>query len=177
MRCTILALTLAACAAPTSAPQTEALVAAGSGPAAPVAADTPHARGAVVYVPVYSSVYVAEGDQVFDLTVTLTVRNTDRAAPITVSAVNFYDTGGKLLHAYVDAPTSLAPLASADTVVRASDTRAGVGGSFVVEWRAGSEVTEPVVEAVMIGAGYQQGISFVSRGTVLERVSGAAPAP
>lgn len=157
---------LLACSVSTTAPQTEALV-----PAAPAAASdgVPHARGEVVYVPVYSSIYVAEGNQTFDLTVTLTVRNTDRDAPLTVRSVDYYDTAGALLHRYVEAPTSLAPLASADTVVRASDTRAGVGGSFVVEWSSAEDVSEPVIEAVMIGAGYQQGISFVSRGTVIER--------
>lgn len=162
-----LVLILSSCEPAPPAPQTTALVSANSidQPA------SPHGNGAVVYVPVYSSIYVTEGNQTFDLTVTLSVRNTDRKAPISVTAVRYYDTGGRVLHSYVDAPTQLAPLASALTVVRASDTRAGVGGSFIVEWRAAQDVTEPVIEAIMIGSASQQGISFVSRGQVLERTS------
>lgn len=161
------ALLLSACGGPPSPPQTEALVpAASADPPTP-----PHSRGAVVYVPVYSSVYIGEGDQTFDLTVILTVRNTDRAQPITVVRADYFDTAGKLLHAYVEAPTQLAPLASADIVVRESDTRAGVGGSFIVDWRAAGDAAEPMVQAVMIGSGHQQGISFLTEGRVLERAS------
>lgn len=162
-----------ACETSPSAPQTEALV-----PAAPASVQQPpHSHGAVVYLPVYSSIYIAEGNQTFDLTVTVTVRNTDREDTITVIGADYYDTAGRLLHAYVTEPTQLGPLASADIVVRESDTRAGVGGSFVVEWRAAGDVAEPLVQAVMIGSGYQQGISFVSEGHVLERASQAEPAP
>lgn len=156
---------LSSCAAPPPAQQTTALVSAN--PAEPPA--PPHEAGAVVYVPVYSSIYVAEGNQTLNLTVTLSVRNTDREAPIAVTSVRYYDTGGRMLHSYVESPTQLAPLASADTVVRESDTRAGVGGSFIVEWQAGEDVAEPIIEAIMIGSAFQQGISFVSAGRVLER--------
>jgi len=169
----LLAVLLLACGAPSSAPQTSALV-----PAAPAGVpQPPHSHGAVVYVPVYSSIYIAEGNQTFDLTVTVTVRNTDRQQAITVIDADFFDTAGRLVHAYVTEPTQLAPLASADIVVRESDTRAGVGGSFVVEWRSSGEVTEPLVQAVMIGSGHQQGISFVSEGHVLQRESSSLAEP
>jgi hypothetical protein len=151
---------------PASPPQTSALVAAS--PVEPGETGA-HGVGALVFVPAWSSVYVGDGNRTFDLTVTLAVRNTDLDTPITVTSVRYFDAGGKLLHAYVESPTTLAPLASAATVVRESDTRAGVGGSFLVEWSAATEVTDPVVEAVMIGSAYQQGISFVREGRVLER--------
>lgn len=160
---------LAACQPEDAAPTpTSALV-----PASPLPAPTPaHGTGALVYVPVYSSIYVGEGNQTFDLTVMLSVRNTDAAAPIQVTRADYHDDGGKLLHRYVASPTALAPLASATTVVRASDTRAGVGGSFLVEWRADTDVSEPVIEAVMVGTANQQGISFVREGVVVRRLGG-----
>lgn len=171
MPSSVLLWMFASCAAPAPTPQTSALITASPG----VDAGPPHGKGAVVYVPVYSSIYVGEGNQTSDLTVTLTVRNTDREAPITVTAARYYNTAGGLLHSYVEEPAVLGPLASADTVVRESDTRAGVGGSFVVEWSAPVDVSEPVIEAIMIGAGSQQGISFVSEGRVIERTSAASP--
>ncbi len=169
----LLALLSTGCSTPAPAPQTEALVPAATPEpsTAPGLPPTAHGHGATLYVPVYSSVYIAEGNQTFDLTVTLTIRNTSREHPISVVLADYYDTAGKPIHAYVEAPTELSPLASADIVVRESDTRAGVGGSFVVQWRAEADVSDPVVQAVMIGSGYQQGISFLSEGRVLERAS------
>ncbi len=167
-----LPILLLACQGSAPAPQTQALV-----PASPAGVAEPlHSQGAVVYVPVYSSIYVGEGNHVFDLTVTLSIRNTDREHSITVVHADLHDTGGQVVHAYVAEPTVLGPLASADIVVRASDTRAGVGGAFVVEWRAGGVVTDPLVQAVMIGSASQQGISFVSEGRVLERLAAAEAA-
>lgn len=167
-------IVLFGCAGPAPAPHTTSLV---SGTPEPVPAAVASGAGGVIFVPVYSSVYVAEGAQTFDLTVTLSVRNPDRASPITVTGVRYYDTSGTLLHAYVEAPTGLGPLASAETVVRASDTRAGAGGSFLVEWSAEPGVAEPIVQAVMIGTGSQQGISFVTEGRVVERNARSVAAP
>lgn len=41
-------------------------------------------------------------------------------------------------------------MASTDFVVAEDDTSDGAGANFIVEWGASVEVTEPVVEAVMI---------------------------
>lgn len=166
------ALALFACS-PVAAPppQTTTLVAATDVPAPPA----PHGHGGVILLPVYSSIYVGEGSQAFDLTVTVSVRNTDRAAPIVVTGLRYHDGGGQLLHDYAGAPTTIGPLASAETVVRASDRRAGVGGSFLVEWSAAVDVAEPRVQAVMVGSGYQQGISFVTEGRPLAGAPAAPP--
>lgn len=137
---------------------------------APVAAPAgPTGAGATVYVPVYSSIYIREGNQTFDLTVTLSVRNTDAKEPITIHGLRFYDRDGKLIHTYVETPMTVGPLASTETLVAESDTRAGVGGSFVVDWGAHAPVPDPVIEAVMIGSGNGQGISFLSPGRVTAR--------
>lgn len=133
-------------------------------------------RGALLYVPAWSSVWVGEG-QPYDLTVTLAVRNLDREHPLEVTRVDWQDAAGRVVHRYVEAPTAVGPLATATTLVRASDTRAGVGGSFLVAWRAADVVVEPLVEAVMIGSTGQQGISFVRDGVVLERDPPAGAPP
>lgn len=193
----MLPLLLLACASPEAPPPTSTLVAPalrapGPGAGAPVgAAGAPggagsdgasvpgitigggppgalRGRGALLYVPAWSSVWVGDG-QAYDLTVTLAVRNLDRDHPLEVLRVDWHDAAGQLVHRYVTTPTAVGPLATATTLVRASDTRAGVGGSFLVAWRAGAEVVEPLVEAVMIGSTGQQGISFVRDGVVLER--------
>jgi hypothetical protein len=59
---------------------------------------------------------------------------------------------------------TLKPLESLVYIVKESDMRGGSGANFIVKWKADVPVNMPVLEAVMIGARGQQGISFTSRG-------------
>ena len=124
--------------------------------------------GQTIYVPVYSHIYTRDKSRVINLSATLSVRNTDAQNPIRINSVRYYDTNGALLKEYVDAPLRLAPMASTDFVVAEDDTSGGAGANFIVEWGSATEVTEPVVEAVMISTASQQGISFVSAGRVIK---------
>ena len=124
--------------------------------------------GQTIYVPIYSHIYTRDKSRVINLSATLSVRNTDAQNPISINSVRYYDTNGALLKVYVDAPFRLAPMASTEFVVAEDDTSGGAGANFIVEWGAGAEVTEPVVEAVMISTASQQGISFVSAGRVIK---------
>jgi hypothetical protein len=47
------------------------------------------------------------------------------------------------------------------------DTVGGSGANFLVKWQAKSKVNPPLIEGVMIGTRSGQGISFVSRGQVI----------
>jgi hypothetical protein len=122
------------------------------------------AEGQTVYVPAYSHIYVGSNEQPFLLTVTLSVRNIDPAHPITLSAVEYYDTQGALLKKYIPAPVTLKPMESVRYVVPENDASGGSGANFIVKWRAGRPVNAPIIESIMIGAKIQQGISFTSRG-------------
>lgn len=145
--------------APSPAHATALIAAPWEGPA-----PGPDQAQGLVYVPVWSSVLVREGERTFDLTVMLSVRNTDPVRPLTVRRATFHDRAGASLHAYAEAPIVLGPLGSAEAVIGESDTRAGVGGSFVVGWAADGPISPPAISAVMLGTGQQQGISFVSEG-------------
>jgi uncharacterized protein DUF3124 len=124
--------------------------------------------GQTIYVPVYSHIYTRDKSRVINLSATLSVRNTDAQNPIRINSARYYDTNGALLKEYVNAPLRLAPMASTDFVVAEDDTSGGSGANFIVEWGAAVEVTEPVVEAVMISTASQQGISFLSAGRVIK---------
>jgi hypothetical protein len=126
------------------------------------------AAGQTVYVPVYSQIPIGDRGNLFDLAVTLTVRNTDRGRAIVISAVRYYDRDGRLVRDHVKAPLRVAPMASADFFVRERDASGGSSASFLVEWVADARVSNPVVQAVMIGSAGNQGISFLSEGRVLE---------
>lgn len=119
-----------------------------------------------VYVPVYSHVYFGDGKP-YLLTTTLSIRNTDLARGILVKAVTYYDTGGRLVRNYLNAPLRLGPLASREILVEEHDVVGGSGAKFIVEWTAEEVVEHPIIEAVMIGASDLRGISFVTTGKEL----------
>jgi hypothetical protein len=127
--------------------------------------------GQTIYVPIYSHIYYENQKNVFDLSATLSIRNTDLTHAIIVTSVRYYDTTGKLVKQYLEQPVELGSLASMDFVVERTDTSGGSGANFIVEWIAQKTVSEPVVEAVMISAVSNQGISFISSGKVIKNHS------
>jgi hypothetical protein len=140
-----------------------------------VSTDADQVVGQKIYVPIYSHIYTQNKSRTINLAATLSIRNTDAQSPIRVTSARYYGSNGELLREYVPKPLRLTPMASTDFVVDQSDTSGGAGANFIVEWSASSEVTEPVVEAVMISTASQQGISFVSVGRVLRERSPATP--
>ena len=120
--------------------------------------------GQRVYVPAYSHIYSGNREKPFLLTVTLSIRNIDPTRPITVTQVNYYETQGKLLKAYISTPVSLNPLESLRFVIPERDKGGGSGANFIVQWRSEQPTNPPIIESIMIGTQSQQGISFTSRG-------------
>lgn len=135
-----------------------------------VSADTQvsQSKGQTVYVPIYSHIYSGNKERPFYLAATLSIRNTDFRHPITVTAVDYYDSKGKLLIHYLKDPISLGVMASTRYVVKESEKAGGSGANFIVKWESDALVSPPVIESVMIGTQTQQGISFTSRGQVIE---------
>ena len=131
--------------------------------------------GQTIYVPVYSHVAVGDHSQTYNLAVTLTIRNTDRAIPVIVTAIHYYDEHGELVRNFQDRPGRLGPLATLGVFVNESDVSGGSAASFVVEWVAMKPVSNPIVEAVMVGTRNQQGVSFTSMGKVVEEKRPQAP--
>lgn len=127
----------------------------------------PLSQGQAVYVPAYSHIYIGDREHPFYLTVTLSIRNTDMNAPLTVSTADYFDSKGALLRKYIETPVILGPFASARFLVNESDKAGGSGACFLVKWSATKPINQPIIESVMIGTKSQQGISFTSRGQVI----------
>lgn len=125
--------------------------------------------GQTVYVSIYSHVYQQEGGRL-TLTGTLSIRNTDADLSITISAVKYYDTTGKLVRDYLDSPLVVRPLGSTDFMVKQSDMAGGIGANFIVEWVANKPVLEPVIEAVMVGRSGTGLCTFLCPGRVLREL-------
>jgi hypothetical protein len=154
-----------------------ALMLAAAGPrATPLAAaeDMARSSGQTVYVPVYSHVFFGDRGASFNLATTLSIRNADPGQALSVTAADYYDATGRLLKKHVERPVVLKPLASTEIFIPESDTSGGFGASFIVRWQSATPIVPPIVECLMIGARSGQGISFVSRGRV---VQAAPPQP
>jgi hypothetical protein len=123
--------------------------------------------GQTIYVPAYSSVPIADKADSFHLAVTLSIRNTDRAHPIVLATVGYYDQNGQLIRNYVRKPLRIAPLAAASVFIKESDTSGGISASFLVEWVSDQKVSAPVVESLMVGTASTQGISLRCPGRIL----------
>jgi hypothetical protein len=102
-----------------------------------------------------------------ELATTLSIHNTSEVRPLNLLRVDYFDTAGNLLHRYLPSPIAIRPFGSVETFVPAEDTRGGTGANFVVEWGADGQITEPLIEAVMLGTIGTSGYSFTSRGTTM----------
>jgi hypothetical protein len=137
-------------------------------PAGSSADDIQLSMGQSVYISIYSHIYSGVKARPFDLAAILSIRNTDINQSITIVSVKYYDTEGKLLKEYVDEPLELKALASTRFIIMEGDKTGGSGANFIVKWKSDKKVNPPIIEAVMIGTQSGQGISFVSRGQVIE---------
>ncbi|MFZ5758376.1 MAG: DUF3124 domain-containing protein [Thermodesulfobacteriota bacterium] len=136
-----------------------------SGFSMPCRADeaVPLSQGQTLYVPVYSHIYGGNRELPILLTATLSIRNVDVRHSVTLTTVDYYGTRGEMIRKFLEKPVVLRPLESTRFVIPQKDKSGGSGANFLVEWQAAQPVNPLLVEAVMIGAEGQQGISFTSR--------------
>lgn len=127
----------------------------------------PLSQGQTLYVPVYSHIYGGNRELPILLTATLSIRNVDVRHSVTITTVDYYGTRGEMIRKFLEQPVVLRPLESTRFVIPQKDKSGGSGANFLVEWQAAQAVNPLLVEAVMIGAEGQQGISFTSRAQVI----------
>jgi hypothetical protein len=124
-------------------------------------------KGQTVYIPAYSHIYHGNREAPLLLSVTLSIRNTDPANALTVTAVNYHETEGALLKEYIKEPIVLGPLGTERYIVPQRDSSGGSGANFIVEWHSEKPINPPIMETVMISTQSQLGISFTSRGQAI----------
>jgi hypothetical protein len=121
-----------------------------------------------IFVPAYSHVYYRTGQE-YLLAITLSVRNTSLTDSILLTSARYYDTKGNLVKEYPKKVLQIPPMATAEFFVQDEDTSGGSGANFIVKWKATKGVSEPIIEAVMIGTTSGQGISLISPGRVISK--------
>ncbi|NJD08481.1 MAG: DUF3124 domain-containing protein [Methylococcaceae bacterium] len=135
----------------------------------PVGADETRLRGQLLYLPVYSEVPFGDRGLSINLSATVTIRNTNVAAPITIKRADYFGASGVLIRSYLKQPEVIRPMASVNHVVNESDRSGGSSASFLLEWQSDVPVTPPVVEAIMVNLTYNTGFAFSSQARVLEQ--------
>lgn len=106
---------------------------------------------------------IGDNARPFHLAVTLCLRNTSESDEVSLVAVDYYDSAGKLLKRYLNEPKALKAPGSLGVTVAESEKQGGEGAKFMVVWQSARPVSPPIAEAVMIGTSNQQGVSFTSR--------------
>lgn len=131
-------------------------------------ADPASSSGQLLFVPVYSELAYGDSRATLNLSVTLSIRNTDRKHPLQLKRVDYYSTSGTLVRSYVAQSQTVSPMGAIEFVVSGGDRSGGTAASFLVEWDSKARVSIPVVEAVMLSAASVHGVSFQSVARVLE---------
>ncbi len=146
------------------------------GPSGP--AGGPITTRKVVYVPIYSSLYVSDNVRPISLAATLSLRNLSEEHAVIVDAVEYYDSDGKRLESYLEAPAMLGPMMTAEFFISRFDRVGGTGANFIVRWSAHTPGPNLLVEAVQQGRDGTDGVSFVTEGWVVGEAPGpATPTP
>ena len=112
------------------------------------------------YVPVYSHIYY-DGGRPYLLEAMLSIRNIDTKRAVYVSAVEYYDTNGKLSKKLVDRLIKLGPLQTIDFLVERHDVAGGSGANFIVEWHAASSDTQSSADRGCDGRSLRDQCDFV----------------
>ena len=130
--------------------------------------------GQMVYVPAYSQIYSVfpnTSDSRINLSVTLSIRNTDINNPIIIKSVSYYGDDGALLKEYIETPFNLSRMASVSYNISRTDVSGGIGANFIVEWGAKQTVTEPYIQAIIIGADGNRGFAWRNPAYIIKEIT------
>ena len=125
-------------------------------------------HGQLIYIPIYSSIYNQDQENLLHMTAVLSIRNISPTSEIIIRRIEYFDTNGKLLKKYIEKPFSLGKMSTKDFVIAQHDLQGGTGANFLVEWDAQQKVALPLIEAVMFASFGTKGFSFSSRGKEVE---------
>lgn len=122
-----------------------------------------------VYVPVYARIR-GTGKMLLDVATTLRVDNTSSSKTLVIDRIDYFDTAGKLVQAFLNAPIALRPFGAITISIPADDRRGGSAANFLVTWSGNGPIAEPVIEAVMVGTHENSSYSFVSQGRTIKTI-------
>lgn len=116
------------------------------------------------YLSVYSQIYSQTEHRTFNLTVTVSLRNTNTSDTVYIQTVDYYNTSGEAIRKYLRQPVYIAPMETVEIVIAEDDLQGGTGGNFYFDWLTPPGAHPPYFEAVMISTYGGQGLSFTTQG-------------
>lgn len=122
----------------------------------------------LVYVPIYSDIYLDKANQTSLLSATLSIRNTSPTDSLFVTVIDYYNTEGHLVRNYIKHPIVLSPMASINYVIEKEDVAGGSGANFIVQVSSDNPNIKPLIQAVMIGLVGNKGFAFTTEGHSIE---------
>jgi len=123
----------------------------------------------MVYVPIYSHMYMVNGTRPTNFAATLSIRSTDFSDSIFMTKVDYYNSKGEIIKKYIDKVLLLKPMHSSEFIVEENDTEGGAGAYFIINWSALKPVNEPLIQAVMLSTFSNLGFSFKTEGIKLNK--------
>ncbi len=120
------------------------------------------------YLSVYSTIYHRTEKRQYNLSVTISLRNTSASETLVLHAIDYYNGEREKIRSYLKDAVCLGPMITREILINAPDIEGGVGGNFIFEWHLDGKSSMPVFEAVMISTSGQQGLSFVTTGVQLD---------
>jgi hypothetical protein len=120
-----------------------------------------------IYIPVYSHMYISS-DNYIKMSISLNVRNTDIAEDLYIESIDYYNTEGKLVKNYIAQPHILKPMGSVDFIVDLEDMNGGNGAKFLVKFASKSNVSTPIIQAIMSHIVGNNHVVFVTEGVIIK---------
>lgn len=118
----------------------------------------------IIYVPIYSDIYVDAQNQNKLLAATLSIRNTSFEDSLFVTKLDYFNTQGESVKSFIHNPISLPPMATVNYVIEKEDDSGGAGANFIVELSARNPGIQPIIQAIMIGEYGNKGFAFSTDG-------------
>lgn len=122
--------------------------------------------GSTIYVPVYRAFYHSYGSSrdVYNLTCTVCLHNTDPKQAISVYAVEHYDSDGKLIKKLLFEPINIKPWSTKEITLLPGFESDGIGAGMIVRWKSDQPANPILVEVMMVGQVLNRGASFLTQG-------------
>lgn len=118
----------------------------------------------LIYVPIYSDIYMDSKDQQRLLSATLSIRNTSFEDDLFISKIDYYNTAGDLVRKYLEKSISLPPMGTINYVVEKEDDTGGSGANFIIELSGPNKGVRPLVQAIMIESSANKAFAFSTDG-------------
>lgn len=115
------------------------------------------------YLSIYSQIYNQTEHKTYNLTATVSMRNTSLKDTLYIDKAAYFNTEGHSIRNYFANTIYVAPMETVEIIIEELDQEGGTGANFLFDWTIKPNSSEPLFEAVMVSS-FGQGMSFTTHG-------------